>query len=76
MIQVGGTVKCVAPGQGSCNENIGFPGLFIDGSHVAAGIVVNDVMGTTIGPQTYMLNFTNYGIQVNGGHEVMILETW
>jgi len=62
--------------QGSCNEDIGFPGLFIDGSHVAAGIKITSVMGTTVGPQTYLLNFSEYGIQVNGGHEVMILETW
>ena len=34
------------------------------------------VMGTTVGPQTYILNFTKVGIEVNGGHEVMIDKTW
>jgi len=33
-------------------------------------------MGTTIGPTTYLLNFSSVGIQVLGGHEVMITETW
>jgi|EP01043_Picozoa_sp_COSAG02_P026367 hypothetical protein len=75
MIAVGGDVRCDHP-QGSCNEDIGFPQLFLDGSNVADGIQVNSVMGTTIGPTTYLLNFSSYGIQVNGGHEVMITETW
>ena len=39
-------------------------------------IQANAVMGTTIGPTTYLLNFSSFGIQVNGGHEVMITETW
>ena len=75
MIQVGGDVKCNHP-QGSCNEDVGFPQLFLDGSHVAGGIQVNSVMGTTIGPTTYILNFTRVGIEINGGHEVMITEVW
>eukprot|EP01047_Picozoa_sp_COSAG01_P133984 COSAG01_NODE_64051_length_278_cov_0.564246_1_plen_92_part_11 len=75
MIAVGGDVRCDNP-QGSCNEAIGFPQLFLDGSRVANGIQVTSVMGTTIGPTTYLLNFTDFGIQVIGGHEVMILETW
>lgn len=75
MIQVGGDVRCNHP-QGSCNEDVGFPQLFLDGSHVAGGIQVTSVMGTTIGPTTYILNFTHIGIEVNGGHEVMITETW
>lgn len=75
LIVVGGDVPCDHM-QGSCNEDIGFPGLFLDGSHVAGGIQINNVMGTTIGPQTYLLNFTGYGVQVNGGHEVMFDQTW
>lgn len=76
LIKVGGTETCVSPNQGSCNEDIGFPGLFLDGSHMAGGISINQVMGTTVGPQSYLLNFSGYGILVNGGHEVMIVETW
>lgn len=73
LVAVGG--ECLNP-QGSCNEDIGFPELFLDGSGYANGIQTNAVMGTTIGPTTYLLNFSSYGIQVNGGHEVMITETW
>ena len=68
MIAVGGDVYCSHP-QGSCNEDVGFPQLFLDGSHVANGIQVTSVMGTTIGPTTYLLNFTDYGIQVFGGRK-------
>lgn len=33
-------------------------------------------IGTTIGPTSYILNFSGHGILVSGGHEVMIQETW
>jgi hypothetical protein len=59
MIAVGGDVHCNHP-QGSCNEAIGFPQLFLDGSRVANGIQVNSVMGTTIGPTTYLLNVRSF----------------
>ena len=65
MIAVGGDVRCDHP-QGSCNEDVGFPQLFLDGAHVANGLQVTSVMGTTIGPTTYLLNFTDFGIQVRG----------
>ena len=45
---------------------MGFPQLFLDGAHVANGLQVTSVMGTTIGPTTYLLNFTDFGIQVRG----------
>ena len=44
MIAVGGDVRCDHP-QGSCNEDIGFPQLFLDGSNVANGIHVNATYG-------------------------------
>ena len=58
--------------QGSCNIDINFPELFLDGSHVAGAMQINNVMGVTIGPGGYFLNFTGYGVQINKGHEVMI----
>jgi hypothetical protein len=76
LIQVGNLPRFCSNPQGSCNENIGSPSLFLDGSNVANGIEINSVMGTTVGPQTYLLNFTGYGVKVTGGHEVMIDETW
>eukprot|EP00755_Sulcionema_specki_P004802 Sspe_Gene.31041::Locus_15325_Transcript_3_3_Confidence_0.500_Length_1633::g.31041::m.31041 len=62
--------------QGSCVMDMQFHDLFLDGSHVAGGMQINDVMGVTVGPGAYFLNFTGYGIQVNGGHEVMVNECW
>ncbi|CAE8691323.1 unnamed protein product [Polarella glacialis] len=47
--------------------------LFLDGSYVASGMQINNVMGTTIGPGGYFLNFSSYGVQINEGHEVMVL---
>jgi len=62
--------------QKSCNIDINFPDLFMDGSHVASTMQINNVMGVTIGPGGYFLNFTSYGVQINGGHEVMIDRCW
>jgi hypothetical protein len=59
--------SCKVP-QGSCNLDLNFPELFLDGSHVASGMQINNVMGVTIGPGGYFLNFTTYGLQVNAGH--------
>ena len=57
--------SCKVP-QGSCNIDLNFPELFIDGSHVASAVQINNVMGVTIGPGGYFLNFTDFGIQING----------
>lgn len=62
--------------QGSCNVDLGFPELFLDGRHVASGLQINNVMGTTVGPSCYFLNFTLFGIQINGGHEVLLDRSW
>jgi hypothetical protein len=67
--------SCRVP-QGSCNIDINFPELFLDGSHVTSGMQINNVMGVTIGPGGYFLNFTQYGLQINQGHEVMMERTW
>eukprot|EP00730_Choanoeca_flexa_P008729 TRINITY_DN12529_c0_g5_i1.p1 TRINITY_DN12529_c0_g5~~TRINITY_DN12529_c0_g5_i1.p1 ORF type:complete len:496 (+),score=122.00 TRINITY_DN12529_c0_g5_i1:16-1503(+) len=76
LIQIGVYDSCHVP-QGSCNIDINFPSLFLDGSNVAAGCMqINHVMGTTIGPGSYMLNFTQYGVQINAGHEVMVDRSW
>ena len=67
--------SCKVP-QGSCNIDINFPELFLDGAHVASGMQINNVMGVTIGPGGYFLNFTQYGLQINHGHEVMMERCW
>lgn len=75
LIIVGIPGSCKVP-QGSCNVDLGFPELFLDGRAVASGLQINNVMGTTVGPGLYALNFSNYGIQINQGHEVMIDRAW
>lgn len=67
--------SCHIP-QGSCNIDINFPELFLDGARVASGMQINNVMGVTIGPGGYFLNFTEYGLQINAGHEVMMDRCW
>lgn len=75
LLRVGVEGSCNVP-QGSCNVDLGFPELFLDGRHVASGLQINNVMGTTVGPGAYFLNFSFYGIQVNKGHEVMLHRAW
>jgi hypothetical protein len=75
LVVVGVKGSCQYP-QGSCNADLGFPELFMDGRHVASAIQINDVMGTTVGPGFYALNFTAYGIQINAGHEVLVDRSW
>ena len=36
---------------------------------------INNVMGVTIGPGGYFLNFTQFGLQINAGHEVTVTAT-
>eukprot|EP01063_Lacrimia_lanifica_P012907 TRINITY_DN1959_c1_g1_i4.p1 TRINITY_DN1959_c1_g1~~TRINITY_DN1959_c1_g1_i4.p1 ORF type:complete len:471 (+),score=87.65 TRINITY_DN1959_c1_g1_i4:73-1485(+) len=67
--------SCRVP-QASCNIDINFPNLYLDGRGSASGMQINNVMGVTIGPGGYFLNFTSYGVQINGGHEVMMDRVW
>ena len=63
--------------QKSCNENIAIENLMLDCKHIAyGGLHVIDSMGTIIGPQIFILGFTDAGITINGGHEAMIFESW
>ena len=75
LIVVGVAGSCNVP-QGSCNVDLAFPELFLDGSTVASGMQINNVMGTTIGPAAYFLNFSSFGLQINAGHEVMLDRAW
>lgn len=72
-----GDPSCNPPsGQGSCNEFVNVNDVLFDSSHVAAGgVFVSHVMGTTIGP-AFFTGYHQAGILVDGGHEVMITETW
>ena len=76
LIQVGHKYGC-SNGQGACNVNIGLEGLTLDGSQVAAGgALIVDTMGANFGPQNFVVNFTTAGINVTGGHGVMVHESW
>lgn len=75
LLVVGVQGSCKVP-QGSCGLDFSFPELFVDGRHVASGLQINNVMGTTIGPGGYFLNFTSYGVQINEGHEVLMDRCW
>jgi hypothetical protein len=63
--------------QGSCGQFFNLNEMMFDASHVAAGGVrVSKTMGTTIGPSVFFHGFTQAGVQINGGHEVMIQQGW
>ena len=34
------------------------------------------MLGTSVGPGGYFLNFTEFGLQINNGHEVMMDRCW
>lgn len=51
--------------------------VFLDAFQVAAGCIqAVGCFGGVIGPQVYIFNFTQIGIDVLSGHEVTIQQTW
>lgn len=71
-----GSLAC-SNAQGSCNENAGFEGLMLDANLTAAGgLRIMATMGANVGPQMFFLGFTQQGLRVDGGHEVMVHESW
>jgi hypothetical protein len=76
LVEVGDEKAC-QNGQGSCNENAGFEGVFFDSNQIASGgLRISATMGANVGPQCFFLNFTTSGVQLDGGHEVMVHESW
>lgn len=64
-------------GQGSCVEFITFSEMLFDAAHVAAGgLNIAKAMGATVGPSAFFIGFRKQGIRIDGGHEVMVVETW
>eukprot|EP00908_Phaeocystis_cordata_P021075 Transcript_338.p2 GENE.Transcript_338~~Transcript_338.p2 ORF type:complete len:403 (-),score=121.45 Transcript_338:909-2117(-) len=62
--------------QGSCNEFISLTNMLLDASDVAAGGVrISKTMGATL-TSTFFLGFSQVGLQVNSGHEVMLVDSW
>jgi hypothetical protein len=65
------------PRQKSCNENVGVEDLMLDGQLVAkGGLEINATMGGNVGPDIFFIGFQHAGLTVNGGHEVMVHQSW
>jgi hypothetical protein len=61
----------------SCTEDVTVEDMFLDGSQVAAGgIQFNAVIGVNAGPDLFVVNFTSVGVDMEGGHEVFLHESW
>lgn len=73
-----GAAACHTPsGQGSCNQNAGFHGVTFDGAHVAgACLSIYATMGAVVDSSSVVLGFVRVGIELVGGHEGMISDTW
>lgn len=51
--------------------------LLIDGSQAAAGgIRFNAVIGVNAGPDMFVVNVTQTGVSMEGGHEVVLHDSW
>ena len=62
--------------QKSCNEFISFTDMMFDSAfNAVGGAVVQHVMGTTF-TACFWTGFTGNGLQIDGGHEVMVYESW
>jgi len=57
-------------------EDVTLEDLFLDGSQVANGIRFNAVIGANAGPDLFVVNFTRVGVDMEGGHEVLLHESW
>lgn len=61
----------------SCNEDGSFSDLFLDASLTAAGgMRFWAVIGMNAGPNLFILNYTVAGVDIEGGHEVLLHESW
>lgn len=61
----------------SCVEDVSLSDLFLDGGGVAHGeLRFRAVIGVNAGPDIYAVNWTTTGVQLDGGHEVLLHESW
>ena len=83
LVSVGNATTCkpILPSgkpdaQASCNEGVTLSNMLFDAAHVAAGgVYAGAVMGTVI-TSAFFTGFTQIGISIEHGHEVMVSETW
>ena len=77
LVQVGAASCTTKSGQGSCNENVGFHAVTLDGSHVAETcLLIAATMGATLDSSSAVFGFQSSGVLLQGGHESMVEETW
>lgn len=77
MLEIGHD-KCTGKDQQAiCSHYVTVERVFFDGRHKAAGCIKTEkVMGMTIGPSAFCTGFKDAGIQVNGGHETILTDSW
>lgn len=77
LVQVGSSPCNTPSGQGSCNENVAFHGVTLDGSHVASAcLTIASTMGSVLDSSSAVFGFRDVGVALDGGHEGMISDTW
>ncbi|KAK8811379.1 hypothetical protein WA158_003113 [Blastocystis sp. Blastoise] len=71
-----GENKCGNP-QGSCNEHIDFSFMTFDSNlHAAGGLQIFRTMGGNVGPNILFIGYLTSGLDLEGGHEVMVHQGW
>ena len=79
-VDQGGKIRRLERGDASAilaGEFLGFSELLLDCRGVAAGgLHLPNNLGTNVGPRIFVTGFSQHGISVEVGHEVMIHETW
>ena len=77
VIGSGSSKSCAPTGQDTVMENVAVSELMLDGAQRAAGcVIISSIMGAVLGPNNFILGFTEVGISVVGGHEVQISNSW
>ena len=60
----------------SCTENVNLEDLFLDATAIANGVRFTAVIGVNAGPDIFIVNFTQVGVDMEAGHEVELHESW
>jgi hypothetical protein len=70
-------VGCASNNGAGAPEFLGFSELLLDcGGFAAGGLHLPNNMGTNVGPRIFVTGFSQHGISIEVGHEVMVHETW
>jgi hypothetical protein len=67
----------VGTSKGAAIVDVALSELFLDASQVAAGCLRTDsVQGGVIGPSVFAFNFTQFGMSLNDGFELTVMQSW